>query len=478
MENLAPTLLASADALASLGGSLGDIDALDDAALLQAQAKYSALQRAVQPYGVWIAAAIARRSHHELGYSGLAKRSGFVSPVALIQSVTGGSKAEAVKFVQLGTMLAAVEDAAFEDAAARDAAGAADPVFEALEPWQAPIARAVTAGTLSVDAADSIRRGLSGIEDAAAAEDLHRAAETLIGEAASMSADTLFRRAREVRDELDAAGIADRERQRRQLRYFSAKRRPDGMVAGSYLLSDEDGELMLAIYDRATSPRRGGPRFVNPVDVAEADALLHDPRTPGQIAADAILGLLRVGIDADPGTVFRTRRPAVRVIVTEKARHTRAGHGSLESGGETVSLTTVDRHECEGGIVGVKFDTDGRILNIGRAQRLFTERQRIGLGVRDGGCRFPGCERPISWSEAHHINPWARDHGSTNIDDGILLCRLHHMLIHDNHWHVIRRGGQYWLRPPRDIDPHQKLRPMPTKNALMRHLQHNDLLVE
>jgi hypothetical protein len=482
MENLAPTLLASADALASLGGSLGDIDALDDATLLEAQARYSALQRAVQPYGVWIAAAIARRSHHDLGYSGLAKRSGFVSPEALIQSVSGGSRAEAVKFVQLGTMLADVEDAAVEDAAAHEAAvaddAAADPLFEALEPWQAPIARAVAGATLSVDAADSIRKGLSGIEDAAATEDLRRAAETLIGEATVTSADALYRRAREMRDELDAAGIADRERQRRELRYFSAKRRPDGMVGGSYLLSDEDGELMLAIYDRATSPRRGGPRFVNPVDVAEADALLHDPRTPGQIAADAVMALLRVGIDADPGTVFRTRRPAVRVIVTEKARSTRAGHGFFESGGETVSLDTIDRHECEGGIVGVKFDTDGRIVNVGRNQRLFTERQRVGLGVRDGGCRFPGCERPVSWTEAHHINPWARDHGHTNIDDGILLCRLHHMLIHDNHWQVIRHGGEYWLRPPRDLDPHQKLRPMPTRSALMRRLELADSLVE
>jgi hypothetical protein len=476
MENLAPTLLASADALASLGGSLGDIDALDDAALLEAQARYSALQRAVQPYGVWIAAAIARRSHHELGYSGLAKRSGFVSPEALIQSVSGGSRAEAVKFVQLGAMLAAAQDAAVQDAEVAD--GTADPRFEALEPWQAPIARAVTAATLSVDAADSIRKGLSGIEDSAATEDLRRAAETLIGEASATSADALYRRAREIRDDLDAAGIVHRERQRRELRYFSAKRRPDGMVAGSYLLSDEDGELMLAIYNRATSPRQGGPRFVNPADVAEADALLKDPRTPGQITADTVLGLLRLGVDADPGTVFRTRRPAVRVIVTEKARRTRAGHGCFESGGETIPLTTIDRHECEGGIVGVKFDTDGLIVNVGRAQRLFTERQRVGLGVRDGGCRFPGCERPVSWAEAHHINPWARDHGNTNIDDGILLCRLHHMLIHDNHWQVIRRGAEYWLRPPRDVDPHQKLRPMPSKSALIRRLKHNDSLVE
>jgi hypothetical protein len=462
MENLAPQLVASAGALAALGGSAAEIDLLDDASLLEAQALYVGHQRAMQTYGVWIAAAIARRSHHELGYSGLAKRNGFVSPEALIQSVTGGSKAEAVKFVQLGTMVAEVAQAA------------ADPIFAAEQPWQAPIARAVSDASLSVDAADSIRKGLAGLDDAVASEDLRRAAQLLIGEAAHASADTLLRRARELRDELDAAGIARRERQRRELRYFTAKRRPDGMVAGSYLLSDEDGELLLAIYDRATSPRHGTPRFTRsgdvaqPDEIAEADALLRDPRTPGQIAADTILALLRIGVDADPGTVFGLRRPAVRVVVTQETRLARRGHGFLENSSDPVSLETIDRHECEGGIVGIMFDGDGQVVNVGRDQRLFTRRQRIGLAVRDGGCRFPECDRPVSWTEAHHIDEWLRDDGETNIADGILLCRMHHMLIHDNHWGVLRRGAEYSLKPPRELDPRQRLRPMPSRSAVMR----------
>ncbi|MEJ1229572.1 MAG: hypothetical protein WDM88_01340 [Galbitalea sp.] len=94
MENLAPTLQAAATALAALGGAQVDIDALDDAGLIEAQRTLSALQRATQPYGVWIAAALARRSERELGYAGLAKRSGFTTPESLLQSVSGMTKAE------------------------------------------------------------------------------------------------------------------------------------------------------------------------------------------------------------------------------------------------------------------------------------------------------------------------------------------------------------------------------------------------
>ncbi len=75
----------------------------------------------------------------------------------------------------------------------------------------------MSAGTLSIDAACAIRTGLGApTPDAAgpgiSAGDLSRAATLLLGEAISLNADQLHRRARELRDDLDEAGIADRER--------------------------------------------------------------------------------------------------------------------------------------------------------------------------------------------------------------------------------------------------------------------------
>ncbi|MEJ1229573.1 MAG: HNH endonuclease signature motif containing protein [Galbitalea sp.] len=180
--------------------------------------------------------------------------------------------------------------------------------------------------------------------------------------------------------------------------------------------------MALVLSTRATSRKR--------------DASTTTRGRTGKLAADTIAALLRLGLDADPNTVFNTRRPAVRVVVAQRSHRSRVGHGSFESGTEAISLETVDRFECEGGTLGLVFDDDGHTLNLGRTTRDYTTRQRIAMAVRDGGCRFGGCERPISWCEAHHINEWLRDHGETNVDDGIMLCRTHHMLIHDNHWRI------------------------------------------
>jgi hypothetical protein len=67
----------------------------------------------------------------------------------------------------------------------------------------------------------------------------------------------------------------------------------------------------------------------------------------------------------------------------------------------------------------------------------------------------------------HHIDQWKRDRGHTNIALGICLCRFHHLLLHNNHWDVLRRGGDYWLRPPVSVDPAQKLLAMPSKEPLI-----------
>ena len=121
---------------------------------------------------------------------------------------------------------------------------------------------------------------------------------------------------------------------------------------------------------------------------------------------------------------------------------------------------------CADGFVPILFDKDGeQVMNVGRDERLFTHRQRVGLAARDGGCRFPDCDRPPSWTEAHHINEWDRDHGRTDIADGILLCRHHHMLVHNNGWQVTRTDSDYFVVPPRSLDREQQPIPAPAKGV-------------
>ena len=124
------------------------------------------------------------------------------------------------------------------------------------------------------------------------------------------------------------------------------------------------------------------------------------------------------------------------------------------------------------GTVAVVFDEHGQPLDVGREQRLFTQRQRIALAERDGGCGWTACERPPSWCEAHHIQHWARDGGRTDVADGILLCRHHHVLLHDHHWEIERRGpggSEYWLIPPPG-HPEPAPRRLASKSAALNEL--------
>ena len=85
-------------------------------------------------------------------------------------------------------------------------------------------------------------------------------------------------------------------------------------------------------------------------------------------------------------------------------------------------------------------------LDVGRAQRLVTPTIRRALIVRDGGCRFPGCDRPATWCDAHHLKHWA-DGGDTSLPNMILLCRRHHVLVHEAGW-TIRRTSTAAPSPP------------------------------
>lgn len=45
------------------------------------------------------------------------------------------------------------------------------------------------------------------------------------------------------------------------------------------------------------------------------------------------------------------------------------------------------------------------ILDVGRAHRLVSSSMRRVLAERDLGCQFPGCAKPGTQCDAHHIVP-------------------------------------------------------------------------
>jgi predicted restriction endonuclease len=84
----------------------------------------------------------------------------------------------------------------------------------------------------------------------------------------------------------------------------------------------------------------------------------------------------------------------------------------------------------------------------GQTSRSISGSQRKALVVRDKGCRFPGCDRPADWTDAHHLKHWA-DGGETVMDNLVLLCRRHHRKVHEEGWHLgITPDGEIAVVPP------------------------------
>ena len=76
-------------------------------------------------------------------------------------------------------------------------------------------------------------------------------------------------------------------------------------------------------------------------------------------------------------------------------------------------------------------------LEVGRTSRVVTAAQRAALAVRDGGCGFPDCDRPLAWCEAHHLRHWLHG-GPTDLANLALLCRAHHRAVHEGGWRLTR----------------------------------------
>jgi hypothetical protein len=281
------------------------------------------------------------------------------------------------------------------------------------------------------------------------------AAEGLIAEAASLPVEELAKRARTVRDTLDPVGCEERFARRFEARSFRMWIDRDGQHRSQIAFDDEMGVWVRALRDAALRPRLGGPRFVTDDEHTAAEDLIADPRTNEQLEYDLIMDVLRAGALATAPDVFGARQPGVRMLVVKDAVGGRDAFGRLlavghaEDGGESLPGSVIDRALCANGSVDITLDRHGNPLDLGREQRLYSARQRVVLAVRDGGCVWPGCQRPASYCEAHHCDHYVEHEGRTDIDRGVLLCRFHHMLLHNNGWRITRNErGPFVLHPP------------------------------
>jgi hypothetical protein len=110
------------------------------------------------------------------------------------------------------------------------------------------------------------------------------------------------------------------------------------------------------------------------------------------------------------------------------------GTGTLDTD-DPVTPEQARRLACDAQIMPVVLGGEGQILDVGRSRRLISGSLHKALVARDGGCAFPGCDRPARWCESHHIIPWHLG-GRTSLDNAVLICGHHHRLLHHSRWRV------------------------------------------
>jgi len=473
-------------ALARSGISAASFAELSDDQSESTHRAIARLSREVATYYALSAANVAARSDWQLGREGLARKKGYGSAEDYVQSLGGGggtTKADTRRLIEAGTMATEAETARERQKQA-DRLALAHPEAPPVEvhvPWFAPLGTAVTDGTLSTESATAIRRGLGepaiGVTEAM----LTDAVITLIAQCRLLNADQAAKAARLCRDSIDAAGVASRADAMRARQYLRVWDKPDGMLHGAFELDPENGAYFRDFLLQITGPRTGGPRFVEKGEKERAQRIIDDPRSTDQIAAEALIEMIKVAAAADPGTLFGRIRPSVKLVVTatDAPEPTRAldtsgelvlTGGFIEGTPGAVPTTTIDRSICNAGFTPVLFSRDGTVLDVGREQRLFTQAQRAALALRDGGCRWPECHRPPSHCEAHHLHGWTDGGGLTNLDDGILLCARDHLRLHNDGWEITRIGSgtgtDYWLIPPPTADPTRTPIRLASKSAL------------
>jgi hypothetical protein len=119
--------------------------------------------------------------------------------------------------------------------------------------------------------------------------------------------------------------------------------------------------------------------------------------------------------------------------------------------GKRLPAAAARRLACDAGIIPAVYGSDSQILDLGRLTRTIPAGLRRFVIARDGGCVFPGCDRPPAWTEIHHREHWTRDEGETEPENLETLCSHHHHKVHEGGWELTIGNDPDrtpWFHPP------------------------------
>ncbi len=167
----------------------------------------------------------------------------------------------------------------------------------------------------------------------------------------------------------------------------------------------------------------------------------------GRLAAQALVSRLTAPSSAAP-----VGRPSITLVVDAATLLQGVPHDATvceTDGGLPVPLATAERCACDAVIRKVVLDERGVPIDVGRRFRTATDAQWAALRTMYTGCAWYGCDRPLSWCQAHHVIHWTPpQNGPTDLANLVPLCSRHHHLAHEGGWQLV-------LEPDRALHLHQ-----------------------
>jgi hypothetical protein len=214
----------------------------------------------------------------------------------------------------------------------------------------------------------------------------------------------------------------ERDRQRR-VSYRWDERRGGLRLRGWF--PDVDGATVAAALEAGAD--RMGPAAGDPWDPY--------PMRCAAVVLDALSRDLDEQTDANRATVvIHTPDTALRDGSTAPGAHVDAG-----TEGIAIANETARRASCDSIAQVVVEDTKGVPIRMGRRTRTVPPHIFRLLKERDRHCQAPGCNRTRGL-HAHHRRHWI-DGGTTDLDNLILLCTVHHRMVHEHGWTLFGPPG-------------------------------------
>ena len=240
----------------------------------------------------------------------------------------------------------------------------------------------------------------------------------------------------------------DADQLQQENRMLSCYQDDDGMWIINAKLPAEEGSLLVKVLkelgdqiaDSAKSKEKSlsmGAAELKSVSAETRDyenvSFIPDTITFPQCRADALVALSEHYLASLTDSSVPTRSSLKAAERCQLVLHVHSGgesspnlDASLE--GRWLLPSAAKRLACDASLLVVKEDSAGNVLDVGRRSRIIPAAMSRALGVRDGGCQFPGCCES-RYVEGHHIKHWA-DGGETKLDNLVTLCKYHHRELH------------------------------------------------